>query len=223
MAPSVADPALYPDEHRDHPTIDSRPLKRARKTGGKPRETEEHQFASTAPLDHIFIADGVAANKKPGGKKTPLSCCECRRLKLKCDRSFPCASCKKRGCAEICPDGVLVSGKGTRFILANTEQLHSKIQEMSDRIRNLEEGLAALHSTSTQDPATDPHPLLHPDLLGIKSTMGLYGGTQVGSETPAPLSDTAHESEKPPHMDVDPPDRDSSEETCKVSVQSVTS
>ena len=31
---------------------------------------------------------------------------ECRRLKLKCDRNFPCASCRRRGCENICPTGV---------------------------------------------------------------------------------------------------------------------
>ncbi|KAJ3504637.1 hypothetical protein NLJ89_g7836 [Agrocybe chaxingu] len=75
-----------------------RPLKRARKSNANgekhPSEKEEHLFVNNAPLDHIFIADGVTA-KKSGGKKAPLSCCECRRLKLKCDRNFPCASCKR--------------------------------------------------------------------------------------------------------------------------------
>lgn len=28
------------------------------------------------------------------------------RLKLRCDRAIPCASCVKRGCAAICPDGM---------------------------------------------------------------------------------------------------------------------
>ncbi|EJD46866.1 hypothetical protein AURDEDRAFT_184122 [Auricularia subglabra TFB-10046 SS5] len=37
----------------------------------------------------------------------PLSCAECRRLKLKCDRKTPCSSCLKRGCAAICPSGGL--------------------------------------------------------------------------------------------------------------------
>lgn len=31
-----------------------------------------------------------------------------------CDRVFPCQSCCKRGCAEICPDGALTGGKGSR-------------------------------------------------------------------------------------------------------------
>jgi hypothetical protein len=96
--------------------------------------------------------------------------------------------------------GVLVSGKGTRFILANTEQLHSKIQEMSDRIRNLEEGLQAIHSEHA--PPHEPHPLMQADLLGIKSTMGLY---------------SAHE-DRPvagPHQSPSDqlPDRSSSEDT----------
>ncbi|KAF9453099.1 hypothetical protein P691DRAFT_801957 [Macrolepiota fuliginosa MF-IS2] len=146
-----------------------RPLKRQRKAADTSHDisqplTPPQQIQPPQPVDHIFIADGLL-NKKPGGKKAPLSCCECRRLKLKCDRNFPCASCKKRGCAEICPDGVLVSGKGTRFILANTEQLHAKIQEMSDRIRNLEDAVQK----------TDPDSsLLASGLLSIKSTMGLY-------------------------------------------------
>ncbi|KAF5361068.1 hypothetical protein D9756_004648 [Leucocoprinus leucothites] len=152
-----------------------RPLKRQRKATDGPHElnhapTPQQLLPPPAqPVDHIFIADGLL-NKKPGGKKAPLSCCECRRLKLKCDRNFPCASCKKRGCAEICPDGVLVSGKGTRFILANTEQLHDKIQEMSDRIRHLEDSIRVNNPDS---------PLLQPELMAIKSTMGLYSSNGV--------------------------------------------
>ncbi|KAG9315613.1 Choline/Carnitine o-acyltransferase-domain-containing protein [Chiua virens] len=91
-------------------------------------------------------------------------------LKLKCDRVFPCQSCSKRGCAEICPDGALTSGKGSRFILANTEQLHGKIIQMSDRIRQLEDALGSLQSKC----ASDSHPLLNQDLLRIKNSLELY-------------------------------------------------
>lgn len=35
---------------------------------------------------------------------------------LQCDRVFPCQSCCKRGCAEICPDGALTGGKGSRSV-----------------------------------------------------------------------------------------------------------
>ncbi|OAX41741.1 hypothetical protein K503DRAFT_863613 [Rhizopogon vinicolor AM-OR11-026] len=121
--------------------------------------------ASGAP-DQEF----TSTPRKTHNKKQPLSCAECRRLKLKCDRVFPCQSCSKRGCAEICPDGALTSGKGSRFILANTEQLHAKIIQMSDRIRQLEDALEIVQAKSSPD----PHPLLHQDSLRIKNSLELY-------------------------------------------------
>ncbi|KAF8204406.1 fungal-specific transcription factor domain-containing protein [Mycena galopus ATCC 62051] len=93
-----------------------------------------------------------------------LSCAECRRLKLKCDKSVPCGSCVRRGCESICPLGNLSAGQGTRFILADTDQLHAKIADMSQRIRQLEEALAILQAVVSNE----RHPLLTIDLLSIK-------------------------------------------------------
>ncbi|KAJ7090825.1 hypothetical protein B0H15DRAFT_778919 [Mycena belliarum] len=93
-----------------------------------------------------------------------LSCAECRRLKLKCDKNVPCGSCVRRGCESICPCGILSAGQGTRFILADTDQLHTKIAEMSQRIRQLEEALAILQGVVSNE----RHPLLAGDLLSIK-------------------------------------------------------
>ncbi|KAJ7600808.1 fungal-specific transcription factor domain-containing protein [Mycena floridula] len=162
MSPAVTDPYCS----------DQRPFKRSRKEAPE----DNHFQPASPPLDHIFIAESLVA-KKPGVKKAPLSCCECRRLKLKCDRTFPCASCKKRGVSDICPDGVLVSGKGTRFILSGTQILHEKLGEMSSRIRSLEEALEGFQSN---------HPLLQPELLNVKSTVGLYTGSQTDQPTAAP-------------------------------------
>lgn len=82
---------MSPSEHSPPP----RPLKRARKLNPDPEPPKE-QYLASAPLDHIFIADGI--HTKKSGKKvsldsvfilnwfhdecllqTPLSCCECRR------------------------------------------------------------------------------------------------------------------------------------------------
>ena len=68
-----------------------------------------------------------------------------------------------------------------RFVLADTEKLHQKIAKMSDRIRLLEDALAILQSTVT-GPDGDPHPLLHRDLLTIKSSIELHSATQGGAE-----------------------------------------
>lgn len=100
-----------------------------------------------------------------------------------------------------------MSGKGTRFILANTEQLHAKIQEMSDRIRHLEDSIRV----------TDPDsPLLAAGLLSIKSTMGLYssnGGPTVngqekddGKKTNGTSSDDGHRGTDTSRADSAPSD-----------------
>ncbi|KAI0251590.1 fungal-specific transcription factor domain-containing protein, partial [Lactifluus subvellereus] len=102
-----------------------------------------------------------------------IACAECRRLKLKCDKGTPCSSCTRRGCASICPNGALVTGQGTRFVLADTDRLHNKIAEMSDRIRQLEDALAVSHSSVSRD----PHPLLQRDLK-IKSMIDLHSAVE---------------------------------------------
>jgi hypothetical protein len=75
-----------------------------------------------------------------------------------------------------------------RFILANTEQLHSKIHDMSEHIRRLEEALD--HSTAGQ------HHLLQPDMLNVKSTMELYKMTQPKPDTAQP-SPSHRQGERP--------------------------
>ncbi|PVG02733.1 hypothetical protein CPB86DRAFT_750555 [Serendipita vermifera] len=84
------------------------------------------------------------------------ACAECKRLKLKCDKNVPCSACVRRGCASICPDGQLIAGKGTRFVLTSTKELHDEIEKLQTRIQELEEALAELQSQVS----SKPHPLL---------------------------------------------------------------
>ncbi|KAJ7628705.1 fungal-specific transcription factor domain-containing protein [Roridomyces roridus] len=112
--------------------------------------------------------------KESKSARGALSCAECRRLKLKCDKTVPCSSCKQRGCSAICPNGSLITGQGTRFVLADTEKLHTKIATMSDRIRDLENALAILQSSVT----TEPHPLLDRELLKVKSAIELHSAVE---------------------------------------------
>lgn len=103
--------------------------------------------------------DTTKVRKKPGRRQT--SCAECRRLKLKCDRNVPCEKCVSRGCAQICPEGVLASTKGNRMILSGTEELHERIDSLCTRIKELEDALKSL-----QEQVSDqPHPLLRTDIL----------------------------------------------------------
>ncbi|KAJ7257904.1 fungal-specific transcription factor domain-containing protein [Mycena haematopus] len=109
--------------------------------------------------------DGLAKKRRKGA--TRLSCAECRRLKLRCDRSIPCGSCIKRGCGAICPDGSLTTGQGNRFVLASTQELHEKIAELANRVRELEDALRSSH----QHLSSEQHPLLSEELLRIKAPL----------------------------------------------------
>lgn len=110
---------------------------------------------------------GPEPAKKRRRGATRLSCAECRRLKLRCDRGIPCGSCLKRGCGAICPDGSLTTGLGNRFVLASTQELHEKITELCSRVRDLEDALRASHSQNS----TEPHPLLTDALLLVKAPL----------------------------------------------------
>ncbi|KAF8073426.1 hypothetical protein FPV67DRAFT_1477758 [Lyophyllum atratum] len=177
-----------------HDDQGNRPVKRARNTLDDPLayHHRDGMMLPAPPGLEEYPATPTPMEAKKGGRQdtaggTPrtqdkdknrkLSCKECRRLKLKCDRVFPCQSCVKRGCGSLCPEGALTSGRGSRFILANTEQLHEKITVLSDRVRDLEDALHALQSTCSNH----PHPLLSPELLRIKTSQDLYIAPQPAS------------------------------------------
>lgn len=59
------------------------------------------------------------------------------RLKLKCDRVFPCSSCQKRGCADICPDGTVgPPGRAVRLAAEVTALLH-RVEHLENVITEL--------------------------------------------------------------------------------------
>ncbi|KZS94500.1 hypothetical protein SISNIDRAFT_453426 [Sistotremastrum niveocremeum HHB9708] len=117
--------------------------------------------------------------RRPAARKEGAACAECRRLKHKCNRVWPCESCVRRGCAQICPDGALTTGRGNRFILAGSEQLHNKISTLSERIHDLERALEESHSRHS----SETHRLLHPDLLEIKAPPERGTGPEGGEAT----------------------------------------
>lgn len=112
--------------------------------------------------------------RRPG--RVPVSCAECRRLKLRCDRKVPCETCVKRGCSAICPEGSLTTGKGNRLALADAEELHKKVERLRARSAALEDALRTLQAAVSDE----PHPLLLEDSMQITER-------QNGSSTEGPL------------------------------------
>lgn len=80
---------------------------------------------------------------------------------------------------------------------------------MSDRIRHLEEGLQTIHSENASDP-DQPHPLMQPALLGIKSTMGLYSAQATCASGDRPAAHVSSRTVTAPHHS--PSDRQAHDE-----------
>ncbi|EIW79263.1 hypothetical protein CONPUDRAFT_127232 [Coniophora puteana RWD-64-598 SS2] len=105
--------------------------------------------------------------------KIGRSCAECRRSKLKCDRTFPCQSCIRRGCANICPDGTLAATKGNKVLIARAQQLAEEVASQTERIQQLEKALEearrAHGDISRSPPSTSNQPTPFPDLDKIET------------------------------------------------------
>ncbi|KAG0709529.1 fungal-specific transcription factor domain-containing protein [Suillus ampliporus] len=142
-----------------------------------PADTSKNPLNTSRRLSRKVANEEETELKRARGE---ISCAECRRLKLKCDKKVPCGSCVRRGCPTICPNGSLSTGQGTRFVLADTEHLHRTIVEMGQRIRQLEDALFIFQGGVSHE----VHPLLTEDLLSIK----------FGPEAPKPSHDAANES-----------------------------
>ncbi|KAF9005897.1 fungal-specific transcription factor domain-containing protein [Cyathus striatus] len=120
-----------------------------------------------------------------GSRKVGLSCAECRRSKLKCDRVFPCQSCIRRGCAGICPDGTLAATKGNKVLMAHAQKLSEQVKTLTARVHELEAALA-----QTQSKAEDPHPLLqstasptqNDDYEDLKDVSEAIGSLSIGTD-----------------------------------------
>lgn len=94
-----------------------------------------------------------AESTASGSRKVGLSCAECRRSKLKCDRTFPCQSCVRRGCSAICPNGTLAATKGNKVLMAHAQRLTDQVKTMAEKIKQLEQALAE-RSNATKHPPT---------------------------------------------------------------------
>ncbi|KAF8884213.1 hypothetical protein CPB84DRAFT_172899 [Gymnopilus junonius] len=132
--------------------------------------------SSEPPPDPIFSARSRVPSKATRRIRGEIACAECRRLKIRCDRTIPCSTCVKRGCGALCPNGdfslftlnygaffltngyseTIPPGEGSRFVLAATDHLRHKMTRMEARMRSLEDALAIIQISESDQ----QHPLL---------------------------------------------------------------
>ncbi|KAL1410582.1 hypothetical protein Q8F55_004595 [Vanrija albida] len=72
-----------------------------------------------------------------------LSCAECHRLKLKCDRQVPCSNCVRRECTELCPNSVRVKK-------SRNEAEGQVVSELRERLAAIEGLLSSSLSGSSR-------------------------------------------------------------------------
>lgn len=127
-------------------------------------ERSETPESDAGSADHSRTDDQQPARKR---QRVRLSCLECRRRKLSCDRGFPCERCIKSGTPERCSyesrSGEVVNASAgippqfaqldsRRYGLGDT--LHGRDAELArqdgDRIRRLELELAQLKTLLTR-------------------------------------------------------------------------
>ncbi|WVQ97545.1 hypothetical protein IAU59_004659 [Kwoniella sp. CBS 9459] len=100
-------------------------------------ETQRRGSSEAGPSDH---RDN---DHKRKSRQPQLSCAECRRLKLKCDREIPCSNCVRRKCSDLCPNGM----KETRRQIFDVKTAES----LTKRLATLE-GLLAEQGIDVPDP-----------------------------------------------------------------------
>ncbi|KAJ7665739.1 hypothetical protein B0H17DRAFT_1184497 [Mycena rosella] len=164
------------------------------------------------PLSNDISRPGLGEPGPKAGKPArKISCAECHRLKLKCDRDqrIPCGPCGtryfsiyatskiirsvRRGCDSICPTGALRStGRGKRSVMSDVPELTAVLTEMGERIRQLEhaiantqDGASSLSLNATQHPAGSA-PAQNAEALGSFSVNeagnAVYFGPTAGTE-----------------------------------------
>ncbi|KAL5507683.1 hypothetical protein ACEPAH_5301 [Sanghuangporus vaninii] len=134
------------------------------------------------PSHRIVKPKDTIENRRARGE---ISCAECRRHKLKCDKAIPCSTCVRKGCQSICPNGTLTPTHGTKYSAPVSIVGDVKIAELSKRIRQLEDALQISHDAVSNA----PHPLLAEDLLQIKSGETLFSTEKDEDTADANLAD----------------------------------
>lgn len=121
-----------------------------------------------------------------GEKKADRSCAECRRLKLKCSREWPCTNCVKRSCAALCPNDTLKKDPiDQTALLQHASSLFSYLDDVENVVR--EHGLP-LPTTHSQRPRSVSHLM---ELCSSSATSGSSQAIPGQSITAVPLRNSS--------------------------------
>lgn len=134
--------------------------------------TEDQEPASSGNTQNEREVGKVPTARQARRGPAPQACTECRRLKLRCNRQSPCATCLKRGVLDRCTGATSpeVATDPASLLLAAAA---STVRELQDRNKALEK-----HITELQQAVLDvlhgdtsvmkPEHILHAELIELK-------------------------------------------------------
>ncbi|KAJ7627473.1 hypothetical protein FB45DRAFT_61092 [Roridomyces roridus] len=131
------------------------------------------QDAQDSSMDHDSAAAGGDAPKKKR-RRQALSCTECKRRKIRCDRTQPCTPCVRRGDQYKCKWHV-VEPVAERYVpMAEYEALRSRVGALEAFISHLPPAVLASMPPVPTAPARQ-----HPSPYFVTSSPPLASPTQA--------------------------------------------
>lgn len=94
--------------------------------------------------DGFAVADEGGRPKKRRRTRVALSCAECKRRKIKCDRAQPCTPCARRGDQSNCKWAVMETKDGA--------PTRAEFENLQTRVSRLEQLLSSVAPQLTQNP-----------------------------------------------------------------------
>lgn len=113
------------------PSGDHSGLGRSASTGSHPKDHPAGGSGSKSAKPIVLGPDGQPPPKKKR-RRQALSCTECKRRKIRCDRAHPCAPCTRRGDADKCKWNILEPAD--KFV---TRKEYDEIKDSLSRLENI--------------------------------------------------------------------------------------
>ncbi|KAM0751752.1 hypothetical protein T439DRAFT_324943 [Meredithblackwellia eburnea MCA 4105] len=130
--------------------------------------TQQHPILAAAPapasasatsaLDPKRLQGSAQAAAAPGTKRPIQSCGECKRRKIKCNRTYPCGPCIIRGDQDICKEVEKNSEPSAGSFASATEvyTLTTRVASLEDQLLALQQTVASLTLASTSSSVAPP-------------------------------------------------------------------
>ncbi|KAI0146001.1 hypothetical protein F4776DRAFT_608912 [Hypoxylon sp. NC0597] len=101
------------------------------------------EMADAAEQSNVTRSNAISSGRKCRKKRARLSCMECRKKKLSCDRNLPCQRCVRSGRPTQCSFETIAEQPST--LDPDARQQEKQIQDLRDELAKLKALLSEVH------------------------------------------------------------------------------